>query len=46
LGNPSTPLNAGQTTNFIFKIVGAKLSQQEISDINVFPQKARLKTEF
>ena len=34
LGNPSTLLNAGETTNFIFKIENNLLSQKNISDIN------------
>lgn len=34
LGNPSTLLNAGKTTNFIFKIEGIDLSAQEINQIN------------
>ena len=34
LGNPSTLLNAGETTNFIFKITGANINRQEIEEIN------------
>lgn len=34
LGNPSTLLNAGETTNFIFKIENNSLSKKDIEDIN------------
>lgn len=34
LGNPSTLLNAGETTNFIFKIENNFLSKKDIEDIN------------
>ena len=34
LGSPSTLLNAGETTNFIYKITGINLSDEEISSIN------------
>ena len=34
LGNPSTLLNAGETTNFIYKIENNSLSKQEIEYIN------------
>ena len=43
LGNPSTLLNAGETTNFVFKIVGVKISQQEISEINNISTKSKIK---
>lgn len=43
LGNPSTLLNAGETTNFIFKIVDLKISQQEISDINNISSRSKIK---
>src|SRR5699024_3729850 len=33
LGNPSTLLNAGKTTNFIFKMVNAFLNPQSFQDI-------------
>lgn len=34
LGNPSTLLNAGETTNFIYKIENNSLSKQDIEHIN------------
>lgn len=34
LGNPSTLLNAGETTNFIYKIENNSLSEQDIKYIN------------
>lgn len=34
LGNPSTLLNAGETTNFVYKIEGDLLSQQDIEYVN------------
>ena len=34
LGNPSTLLNAGKTTNFIYKIVNTNLTSNEIEQIN------------
>ena len=34
LGSPSTLLNAGKTTNFIYKIVGVSLAKDEIEQIN------------
>lgn len=34
LGNPSTLLNAGETTNFIYKLENSSLSKQDIEDIN------------
>jgi type II restriction enzyme len=43
LGNPSTLLNAGETTNFIFKIVGTNISQQEILDINNISTRSKIK---
>jgi len=43
LGNPSTLLNAGETTNFIFKIAGANINQQEILDINNILTKSKIK---
>ena len=43
LGNPSTLLNAGETTNFIYKIVGAKINKQEISYINNISSKSKIK---
>lgn len=43
LGNPFTLLNAGETTNFIFKIVDANLSQQEIAEINSISSKSKIR---
>ncbi|WP_370589908.1 HpaII family restriction endonuclease [Rufibacter sp. LB8] len=43
LGNPSTLLNAGETTNFIYKITGAAFSQKEIDDINSISTKSKIK---
>ena len=34
LGNPSTLLNSGMTTNFKYRIEGLNLTDEEISDIN------------
>ncbi len=34
LGRPSTLLNAGKTTNFIYKILGLSLTEKEIEEIN------------
>ena len=38
LGTPSTLLNAGRTTNIIYKIVGAKLSDKDIDEINAIDE--------
>lgn len=43
LGNPSTLLNAGETTNFIFKIVDAKINQIEIEEINNISSRSKIK---
>ncbi|MEY4834715.1 MAG: hypothetical protein RI980_830 [Bacteroidota bacterium] len=43
LGNPSTLLNAGETTNFIFKIVDAKINQKEIDEINNISSRSKIK---
>lgn len=43
LGNPSTLLNAGETTNFIYKIVGANITQQEVLDINGISTRSKIK---
>lgn len=43
LGNPSTLLNAGETTNFIFKIVNAKINQKEIEEINNISSRSKIK---
>ncbi|MCK4997356.1 HpaII family restriction endonuclease [Candidatus Pacearchaeota archaeon] len=36
LGSPSTLLNAGKTTNFIYELEGVVLDDKEIEDINSF----------
>jgi type II restriction enzyme len=43
LGNPSTLLNAGETTNFIFKIVDTNISQKEVEEINHISSKSKIK---
>jgi len=43
LGNPSTLLNAGKTTNFIYKIGGDKLNHAEIDKINSIATKSKIK---
>jgi len=43
LGNPSTLLNAGETTNFIYKIVNIFLNDQEIQNINNISTKSKVK---
>ncbi|WP_312345133.1 HpaII family restriction endonuclease [Chryseobacterium binzhouense] len=43
LGNPSTLLNAGETTNFIFKIVGVNINQKEVEEINNISSKSKIK---
>ncbi|WP_439479167.1 HpaII family restriction endonuclease [Chryseobacterium aquaticum] len=43
LGNPSTLLNAGETTNFIYRISGAELSNQDIDEINSISSKSKIK---
>ncbi|WP_269224153.1 MULTISPECIES: HpaII family restriction endonuclease [Flavobacterium] len=43
LGNPSTLLNAGKTTNFIFKINGLNLNQDEIDTINTIDTRSKIK---
>lgn len=43
LGNPSTLLNAGETTNFIFKIVDTKINQKEIDEINNISSRSKIK---
>jgi len=42
LGSPSTLLNAGKTTNFIYKIVDVKLSENEIEKINLISTKSKI----
>jgi len=43
LGSPSTLLNASQTTNFIYKIAGAKLVHSEIEKINNIANRKKIK---
>ncbi len=42
LGNPSTLLNAGRTTNFIYKINNINLSDNEIEEINSISTKSKI----
>jgi len=42
LGSPSTLLNAGKTTNFIFKISNLKLSETEIKKINSIDSRSKI----
>jgi hypothetical protein len=42
LGSPSTLLNAGKTTNFIFKISNLNLSETEIEDINSIASRSKI----
>jgi type II restriction enzyme len=42
LGSPSTLLNAGKTTNFIFKILNLKLSDTEINKINSIDSRSKI----
>ena len=43
LGSPSTLLNAGKTTNFIYKIIGTPISANEVSSINAISTKSKIK---
>lgn len=43
LGNPSTLLNAGRTTNFIYKITEVDLSDSEMLQINSIDTKTKIK---
>lgn len=43
LGSPSTLLNAGKTTNFIFKIKNLDLTQNQISEINSIDTRSKIK---
>jgi hypothetical protein len=43
LGSPSTLLNAGETTNFIYKIVDTKINQQDIEEINNISSRSKIK---
>ena len=42
LGSPSTLLNAGKTTNFIFKVRNTNLSQEEIKAINSIDSRSKI----
>jgi len=42
LGSPSTLLNAGKTTNFIFQIANLKLSELEIEKINSIDSRSKI----
>lgn len=42
LGNPSTLLNAGKTTNFIYKIVGSNLTETEVDQINSIASRSKI----
>lgn len=42
LGSPSTLLNAGKTTNFIFKIDNLQLTEDEINEINLINSKSKI----
>lgn len=42
LGSPSTLLNAGKTTNFIFKIEGKRFTQREIEKINSISSRSKI----
>lgn len=42
LGSPSTLLNAGKTTNFIFKISNTKFTSSQIEDINLISSRSKI----
>ena len=42
LGSPSTLLNAGKTTNFIFKIDNLKIAESEIKKINSIDSRSKI----
>ena len=42
LGSPSTLLNAGKTTNFIYKIIGASLTDTDIEQINSIDTRSKI----
>lgn len=42
LGSPSTLLNAGKTTNFIYQIVGANLTEKDIKQINSIDTRSKI----
>lgn len=43
LGGASTLLNAGKTTNFIYKVENAVLSESQIEDINTIDTRSKIK---
>ena len=43
LGNPSTLLNPGRTTNFIFSVSGVSLSSSEVQEINSVTTRQKVK---
>ena len=43
LGNPSTLLNPGETTNFIYRIVGESFTTAEMNTINAIDTKSKVK---
>lgn len=43
LGSSSTLLNAGKTTNFIYKVKGGRFEQQDIDAINSIETKSKIK---
>jgi type II restriction enzyme len=43
IGNPSTLLNAGKTTNFVYKIEGVNLTDEEIDSINSIDSKNKIR---
>ncbi|GIM57176.1 type II restriction endonuclease HpaII [Capnocytophaga canimorsus] len=43
LGGASTLLNAGKTTNFIYKIQGVSLSDKQIEEINAIDTRSKIK---
>ncbi len=43
LGGASTLFNAGRTTNFVFKITNAELSENDINDINEINTRSKIK---
>lgn len=43
IGNPSTLLNAGKTTNFVYKIENVNLTNEEIASINSIDTKNKIK---
>lgn len=43
LGRPSTLLNAGETTNFIYKINGVRFTEDEINEINSITTRSKIR---